>query len=185
LAIFVSALNASCDSDDAPPDDSANGGAGGAPLSGIASLFPLKEGYSWTYQVTTEHVCEGQGNLVTREASGPAEFEGKTTFEVTRAFCTNETQVFAVEDDGIFQWNEEWTPALPSPIDTDVEWEGIDGKYRYRYDGNVSVAAGVYGGCWTRLVEEDDKLRLTFWPRVGIVRAWRPGYLAELRSAEF
>jgi hypothetical protein len=176
---------AACDSDESPPDDGADGGAGGAPLTGIATLFPLKEGYTWTYQVTTEHVCEGQGNVVTREASGPMEFEGKRAFELTRAFCTDEVETFSVEDDGIFQWNEEWTVALPSPIDAGEIWEGIDGKYRYRYDGNVIVAAGVYGGCWTRLVEEDDKLRLTFCPRVGIVRAWRNGYLAELRSAQF
>ena len=149
LLASVAALSlpfAACDSSD-PPDDCTNGGAGGAPLQGIASLFPLKEGYSWTYQVTTEEVCEGQGNLVTREASGPTQFEGKSAFEVTRAFCSNEVETFSVEDDGIFQWHdEEWTTALPSPIDTDEVWEGIDGKYRYRYDGNVTVAAGVYGG---------------------------------------
>lgn len=137
-------------------------------------LFPLEIGRVWTYEVTPSGaVPTCAGGTFSEEVLGVVEVGGEPAFEMT-SFCTAvDRTVFRVDGDVVDLDNGgRWIRVLDEPVEEGHGWNStgpID--YTWRSEGSVTVPAGTFESCWTRVQVVSYTAETTFCRGVGMVRS--------------
>jgi hypothetical protein len=167
-ALLVMALASGCGSDPKADPDVPATRKPPAPTSGtpLELLFPLMDGYTYTYVAETVH---GEEDLLARATRiGP--FRGSLHFP-------SGTKDFEYRPDGVVLYSREWGPVyvLKMPIQKGNQWKGEHGGMVeiIDVDAPVDVPAGRFDGCVktleTRGGDRPVKVQTTYCPGRGIV----------------
>lgn len=157
------------------------GTSGTTSTPGVRQLAPLAVGNWWTYQLAGQDCGSGQA---TSSIDYTQQIGGRTAFAL-RFFC--EPLVpdrWLLHNPGgqlVDRWDDdedEWARVIDEPLQEGHSWDSLDDTtFTWQYAGTVTVPAGTFDDCWTRLGDPNDA---TFCPGVGRVRDMASGYSAEL-----
>lgn len=145
-------------------------------------LFPMPEGASWTYEVTGDGAICPTGSQ-TATVGTTVDAGGRQATEYI-TFCGGRVHPVIAAPSGVeiyIESADSWSVMLDTPIEDGHSWTfaAYDNEYTYEDAGTITVPAGTFDNCWTRL----DSLgpTSTYCPGIGKVREERPAaYVAEL-----
>jgi hypothetical protein len=152
-----------------------------------ASIWPLANGNSWTYDVTTFGsfpVCTGgsQTSNVTQEHT----LDGKDAFTV-RSFCpaAGSSDFYADGDRVYLYYQNAWIVALDSPVAEGHSWTEVNSSFTW----HATTTSG-YSDCWKAQQNVTYTAYSIYCRGVGMVRNYSQdlnggGWDAQLTSKNF
>jgi hypothetical protein len=122
----------------------AQGGSGG-----VAPIYPVALGYSWTYDVTPLGLGDSCGSGArTTTVVGQSLLAGRNAFELDY-FCSDTPVYVSTAGDQLYYYTSNaWQLALDTPVAEGHSWPFFDGTRTWHSVGTVTVAAGTFTDCW-------------------------------------
>jgi Cys-rich repeat protein len=132
-------------------------------VCGAPPLFPLMTGRSWIYEIEAlgVGVPECPPGMSTATLSPGTEHPEGTSVTYTTVCSTEASELIGLGDE-VLRWVEplaQWQPLLAEPVQDGHTWIYDNGEAVYMFEwrresGPVTVPAGTFTDCWTRVVQD-------------------------------